>query len=179
MHIRSATAADATAIAAIYAHHVAHGTASYDTEARSEAATAAMIADHLARSWPFLVSTAPDGTITGFAYASQFKPRAGYRWTCEDSIYIHPDHQRQGIGRRLLDALVAAAEQCGFRTMVAGIGGGEPASVALHAASGFAFAGRLAGMGWKHGRWLDTIYMQRTMGAGTGRPAGTPPGPKA
>jgi phosphinothricin acetyltransferase len=176
MLIRSATTTDASAVAAIYAHHVAHGTASYDTEARSVEATAVLIEDHRTRGWPFLVAAAADGTVAGFAYAAQFKPRAGYSWTCEDSIYIHPDYLRQGLGRRLLEAVVAAAEQCGFRTMVAGIGGAEPASVAVHAACGFVHAGRLTGMGWKQGRWLDTIYMQRTLGAGTGQPAGALPG---
>lgn len=176
MKIRPATTADAPAIAAIYAYHVAHGTGSYDTDARSIDATAALVGDHNARSWPFLVAEGADGAITGYAYASQFKPRAGYAWTCEDSIYIHPDHQGQGVGRELLDALVTAAETAGFRTMVAVIGGAEPASVALHGACGFTHAGRLAGMGWKHGRWLDTIYMQRALGDGTSSPPGSMPG---
>jgi L-amino acid N-acyltransferase YncA len=176
MHIRPATIADAAAIAAIYAHHVEHGTASYDTEPRGVAATAALIADHDAWGWPFIVAGMLANSIAGYAYASQFKPRAGYAWTCEDSIYIHPDHQGQGVGRALLTALVTAAERCGFRNMVAGIGGAEPASVALHAACGFVHAGRLAGMGWKQGRWLDTIYMQRMLGEGTATPPGAVPG---
>jgi L-amino acid N-acyltransferase YncA len=175
MLIRHATPADAPAIAAIYAHHVAHGTGSYDTEPRSVDTTAALIADHAAQGWPFLVAEV-NSIIAGYAYAFQFKPRAGYSWTCEDSIYVHPDHQGQGVGKALLDALVATAEAAGFRTMVAVIGGAEPASVALHAACGFAHAGRLNGMGWKHGRWLDTIYMQRALGEGTASPPGTVPG---
>lgn len=177
MNIRPATPADAPVIAAIYAHHVAHGTASYDTEARSVEATAAMIADHAARGWPFLVATV-EGDVAGYAYAGQFRPRAAYAWACENSIYVAPGQQGRGIGKRLLAALVEQAEACGFRTMVAVIGGAEPASIALHAACGFAHIGRLAGMGWKQDRWLDTVYMQRTLGDGTTRPAGNPPGQK-
>lgn len=161
---------DAAAIAAIYAHHVAHGTASYDTEPRSVDTTAALIADHCARGWPFLVARSKDGGVLGYAYASQFRPRAAYAWACEDSIYVGAASQRRGVGRVLLEALLIAAEAAGFRTMVAVIGGAEPASVALHAACGFTHAGRLAGMGWKHDRWLDTVYMQRALGDGTASP---------
>lgn len=175
MEIRPATAADASAIAAIYAHHVAHGTASYDIEARSVDATARLVSDHIQRGWPFLVGVI-DGAVAGYAYASQFRPRAAYAWACEDSVYIHSDYQGQGVGKALLSDLVTASEAAGFRTMVAVIGGAEPASVALHAACGFAHAGRLAGMGWKHGRWLDTIYMQRALGDGTNSPPGPMPG---
>jgi L-amino acid N-acyltransferase YncA len=168
--IQPASIDDATAVAAIYAHHVAHGTASYDTGPRSIAATGALIAEHLSKGWPFLAAYDADGEILGYAYASQFRPRPAYAWACEDSIYVAPAAQGRGVGRTLLDALLAAAEDSGFRTMVAVIGGGEPASVALHAACGFAHAGRLAGMGWKHGRWLDTVYMQRSLGHGTASP---------
>ena len=168
--IEPAMPGDAAAIAAIYAHHVAHGTASYDTEPRSVDTTAALIADHRARGWPFLVARSEDGGVLGYAYASQFRPRAAYAWACEDSIYVDPAGQRRGVGRVLLEALLIAAEAAGFRTMVAVIGGAEPASVALHAACGFTHAGRLAGMGWKHGRWLDTVYMQRALGDGTASP---------
>lgn len=175
MHIRPARLADAAAIAAIYAHHVAHGTASYDTAPRSDAATEAMIADHLTHRWPFLVAE-HGRAVAGYAYASQFRPRAAYAWACEDSVYVDPAYHGQGVGRALLTALVGAAQTGGFRTMVAVIGGAEPASVALHTACGFAHIGRLAGMGWKHGRWLDTIYMQRSLGPGTSCPPGTIPG---
>lgn len=164
--IAPATPDDASAIASIYAHHVARGTGTYDIEPRSTAATAALIGEHRAKAWPFLVARDSDGIILGYAYASQFRPRPAYRWTCEDSIYVAPSAQGRGVGRALLDALVVAAENSGFRTMVAVIGGGEPASVALHAACDFAHAGRLAATGWKHGRWLDTVYMQRALGEG-------------
>jgi len=161
---------DAPTIAAIYAHHVAHGTASYDTEPRSIAATEGLIAEHRAKGWPFLAARDAEGALLGYAYASQFRPRAAYAWACEDSIYIAPAAQGRGVRRALLDALLAAAAASGFRTMVAVIGGAEPASVALHAACGFTHAGRLTGMGWKHGRWLDTVYMQRSLGDGMASP---------
>lgn len=99
MHIESATAEGAAAIAAIYAHHVAHGTASYDTEPRSVEATGAIIRDQAARGWPYLVAR-DDGKIAGYAYASQFRPRAAYAWACEDSIYVHPDAQGRGLAKR-------------------------------------------------------------------------------
>jgi len=175
MKIRSATRADAEGIAAIYAHHVAHGTASYDTEARSMAATAALITDHAAAGWPCLVAC-DDAAVIGYAYASQFRPRAAYAWACENSIYIHPDAQGRGAGKALLNALVEAATAAGFRTMVAVIGGAEPASIALHQACGFHHAGRMAGMGWKQNRWLDTVYMQRPLGPGMASPPGPLPG---
>lgn len=175
MFIRPATSVDAAAIAAIYAHHVAHGTGSYDLEPRSEAATAAMIGDYRACGWPFLLAEV-DGAVAGYAYAAQFRPRAAYAWACEDSVYIGPDHQGQGVGKALLGAVIAAAEAAGFRTMVAVIGGAEPASIALHAACGFAHIGRLTGMGWKHGRWLDSVHMQRALGTGTACPPGNAPG---
>jgi phosphinothricin acetyltransferase len=168
--IEPATPDDAHAIASIYAHHVERGTASYDTEARSVAATAALISEHRAKRWPFLVARSADGGVAGYAYAGQFRPRPAYAWACENSIYIAPAQQGRGIGRALLEALLAAAEAAGFRTMVAVIGGAEPASIALHAACGFAHSGRLAAMGWKHGRWLDTVYMQRALGAGPASP---------
>ncbi len=167
--IRSATPADAPALVAIYAHHVAHGTASFDTEAPPAAVMADKIAKHLAHGWPFLVAEV-DGAVAGYAYASQFRPRPAYAHACEDSIYIAPGHQGQGVGRSLLTELVVRAETAGFRQMLAVIGGGEPASVALHAALGFAQAGRMRSVGRKFGRWLDTVYMQRALGDGDATP---------
>jgi L-amino acid N-acyltransferase YncA len=167
--IRLATTGDAAAVAAIYAHHVAHGTASFDTEPRSTADMAAKISDCADRGWPFLVAER-DGNRVGYAYATQFRDRPAYRTTCENSIYLDPAHLGQGIGTRLLDALIEAATEAGFRQMIAVIGGAEPASVALHARAGFAEAGRMRAVGRKHGRWLDTLYMQRSLGAGDSVP---------
>jgi L-amino acid N-acyltransferase YncA len=167
--IRNANETDAAAIAAIYAHHVAHGTGSFDTEPRSIADTAAKIGECTRRGFPFLV--AADGSqILGYAYATQFRDRPAYSNTCEDSIYIDPGHTGKGVGKALLLALMAAAEKAGFRQMIAVAGGGEPASIALHMACGFEHAGRMRSVGHKFGRWLDTVYMQRPLGVGDRTP---------
>jgi phosphinothricin acetyltransferase len=161
--IRDATEADAAAVAAIYAHHVHHGTASYDVEAPSVEDTRAKIRRIAAAGWPFLVAD-DDGEAAGYAYATQLRDRAAYRFTCENSIYVRHDRARRGIGKALLDALCARAAEFGFRQMIAVIGGAEPASIALHERCGFAIVGRLREVGFKHGRWLDTVYMQRGLG---------------
>ena len=167
--IRPAQSADSAAIAAIYAHHVRHGTATFDTVPRSTEDMAERIAQADARGWPFLVAEA-DGVPVGYAYATPFRDRPAYAATCENSIYIAADRIGQGIGKTLLAALLVAAEQAGFRQMIAVIGGGEPASVALHQSLGFAPAGRMRSVGRKFGRWLDTVYMQRALGAGDSAP---------
>ena len=161
-------------MAAIYAHHVAHGTASFDTIPRSQAETATKIADCDERGWPFLVAE-DDGEVVGYAYATQFRDRPAYLSTCENSIYMAASHIGQGVGRALLAALLDEAERAGFRQMVAVIGGAEPASVALHAKAGFVEAGRMKSVGRKFGRWLDTLYMQKALGPGdTQGPVGEP-----
>lgn len=163
--VRAVRPNDSASIAAIYGHHVAHGTASFDTKARSETETAARIAECDNNGWPFLVAEA-GGKVVGYAYATQFRDRPAYRSTCENSVYIHPDAIGQRVGSQLLDALVEAATSAGFRQMIAVIGGAEPASVALHSKAGFVEAGRMRSVGRKHGRWLDTVYMQLSLGAG-------------
>jgi len=160
--IRPVRPDDAASIAAIYAHHVLHGTATFDTEPPEVAAWREKIASIAARGWPFVVAE-QDGAVAGYAYATQFRDRPAYAETCENSIYLAPDHIGRGIGSRLLPALVEAAHQSGFRQMIAVIGGSEPASVALHAKCGFVHAGRMIGVGRKFGRMLDTIYMQRAL----------------
>jgi phosphinothricin acetyltransferase len=168
--LRVAVPDDAPDIAVIYAHHVLHGTASYETVPPTPDAMREKINVIAARGWPFLVACDSE-RLVGYAYATQFRDRPAYAYACEDSIYIAADRTGQGIGRILLSGLMASGTQCGFRQMVAVIGGAEPASVALHAASGFRHAGRLSAMGWKAGRWLDTVYMQIALGAGaTTRP---------
>ncbi|WP_257557654.1 GNAT family N-acetyltransferase [Sphingobium sp. CFD-2] len=163
--VRKATVGDAAAIAAIYAHHVLHGTASYELVPPSVAETVARIERVTVRGWPFFAAC--DGAeVVGYCYATQFRDRPAYAYACENSIYVAQDRRGGGIGRALLDALLDAAGAFGFRQMVAVIGGGEPASVALHAACGFRQVGRLTGMGWKAGRWLDTVYMQIALGGG-------------
>ncbi|WP_232496197.1 GNAT family N-acetyltransferase [Novosphingobium kaempferiae] len=167
LSVRSATIGDAEAIAAIYAHHVLHGTATYEVVPPTEDETAEKILTVTDRNWPFLVACDAD-QVVGYAYATQFRDRPAYAYACENSIYVAHDRRGGGIGKLLLKTLLEACEARGFRRMVAVIGGAEPASVALHGSCGFEHAGRLTGMGWKAGRWLDTVYMQIALGGGTG-----------
>ena len=161
--VRDVTETDAAEIAAIYAHHVLHGTASYEVDPPAVEDTLAKIRRVTEPGWPFLVAEV-DGRVAGYAYATQFRDRAAYRFTCEDSIYVNAEIVGRGIGTALLDALLGRSAEFGFRTMVAVIGGAEPASVALHAKCGFVQAGHLKAVGFKFGRWLDNIYMQRSLG---------------
>ena len=167
--IRDARESDAAAIAVIYAHHVLHGTATYDVEPPSAEDMIAKIRAVEAAGWPYIVDV-EDGEVAGFAYATQIRDRAAYAWTAEDSLYVHPDQRGKGVGTSLLDELCRRAEACGFRQMIGVIGGAEPASVRVHARCGFREVGRAYGVGWKHGRWLDNIYMQRALGKGSREP---------
>jgi L-amino acid N-acyltransferase YncA len=160
--VRAATPGDAAAVQAIYAFHVAHGTASFDTEAPDTGFWRDKIAQVRAKGWPFLAAER-DGEVVGHAYATQFRDRAAYAHTCENSIYVADEARGQGVGSTLLAALVAAARASGFEQMIAVIGGGEPASVALHEKLGFAHAGRMHNVGYKFGRKFDTVYMQRDL----------------
>jgi phosphinothricin acetyltransferase len=163
--IRPASAGDADAIAAIYSHHARTGTASFDDEGWLSSVPSTKIAAAESGRWPFLVAE-QDGTLLAYAYAAPFRDRPGYAFTCENSIYVHPQHLDRGIGRALLAELIRAAEEAGFRQMIAVIGGAEPASVTLHRAAGFREAGRMHAVGRKFGHWLDTLYMQRPLGPG-------------
>ena len=160
--IRAATTADAEAIAAIYAHHVLHGTASFDTDPPGADFWRDKIESIVDKGWPLQIAEI-DAQVVGYAYATQFRDRPAYAHTCEDSIYIAPERTGQGIGTALLAALVGAAKAYGFEQMIAVIGGAEPASAALHAKAGFVEAGRMRGVGRKFGRTLDTLYMQRAL----------------
>jgi phosphinothricin acetyltransferase len=124
----------------------------------------------LAKGYPYLVAEAA-GAVAGYAYAGPYRDRPAYRWSVEDSIYVAPAFHRKGIGGLLLARLVADAEQRGFRQMIAVIGdSAQTASIALHAAAGFALIGTLRSVGFKHRRWLDTVLMQRPLGEGDGAP---------
>jgi phosphinothricin acetyltransferase len=162
--IRAATAADAAAIAGVYAPHVLTGTASFETEAPTPAEMAARMARVRDRGWPWLVAAA-DGEILGYAYAAQFRDRAAYARTCENSVYVNAAAHRRGVGRALLLALCDAARAAGFREVIAviGDGSGNTASLRLHAACGFREAGKLTNVGCKFGRWLDVAYMQKSL----------------
>ena len=170
MKITLATLADVPAITAIYAHHVLHGTASFETEPPGEEEMAARLAKVLDAGSPWLVARSASGEVVGYAYASQFRDRPAYRFACENSIYVRHDLRGSGIGTALLAALIEAVTRGGYRQMIAVIGGAEQASAALHARAGFVRAGQLRSTGRKHGRWLDTLYMQLALGEGDQTP---------
>lgn len=167
--IAVATQADAADIAAIYAHHVKNGVATFELAPPDAAEIARRIAKVRDASHPWLVAR-QDGGLVGYAYAAPFHARPAYAFTCEDSIYLAHDRLGQGIGTALLGALLPAAEAAGFRQMIALIAGEETPSLALHRRFGFAEAGRMRGVGRKHGRWLDVITLQRALGLGDGAP---------
>lgn len=169
IEVRAAVVADAASVADIYAAHVRDGTASFDTVPRSIEDTVAKISECVERGWPFIVAE-QDGSVVGYAYATQFRDRAAYTYSCENSIYVKADLRGQGVGRLLLAELLVGSEQAGFRQMIAVIGGGEPASVGLHSSLGFEHAGRMRSVGRKFGKWLDTFYMQIALGEGDGTP---------
>jgi len=162
LRIRDVLETDTEAVHAIYSHHVLHGTASFDLEPPPLSAIADKVAWIMGENWPFLIAEA-GGSVAGYAYVTQFRDRAAYRFTAENSIYVHPAHIGRGIGKALLEALLERTAAQGFRTMIAVIGGAEPASIALHAGCGFAEVGRMSGVGWKKERWLDSVYMQRDL----------------
>jgi L-amino acid N-acyltransferase YncA len=166
--------ADLDAITEIYADAVKNGTSSYELEPPTRAEMAARFETLAAGGFPYLAAESA-GRIVGYAYAGPFRPRPAYRFVVENSIYIAPDAKGRGLGRLLLERLIAEAERRGFRQMIAVIGDGHPqsASVKLHERMGFRHGGRLEGSGYKHGRWLDTTFMQLSMNGG----AGTPPDP--
>lgn len=159
MNIRDVEESDAAAVAGIYAHHVLTGTASYDYEPPPLDFHLRKIRRITAAGWPFLVAE-ERGELLGYAYLTQFRDRDGYRFTAEDSIYVRSDVMGRGLGFALLTTLMARGSDFGFRTVIAVIGGAEPASIALHAKCGFSEVGLLKAVGWKHDRWLDSVYMQ-------------------
>jgi L-amino acid N-acyltransferase YncA len=168
--LRAAAAADLPAITAIYAHHVLHGTGSFELEPPDQAEMRRRREEVLDRGLPYLVAVREE-VIVGFAYAGAYRPRPAYRFTVEDSIYVRADCSGQGIGRRLLDALIEACEQKGARQMIAVIGdAANSGSIRVHAAAGFSRGGLLPGLGWKFGRWLDVVLMQRALGPGDTQP---------
>ena len=168
--IRPAEAADMTAIAEIYAHHVLYGMASFETEAPGVEEMERRRASLVGLGYPYLVA-AQGGAVTGYAYAGPYRPRAAYRDTVENSVYVRPHALRIGIGSRLLAALIEACEARGFRQMVAVVGdSANDPSIQLHERHGFRLAGTLYSVGYKHGRWLDSVLLQRQLGAGDTTP---------
>lgn len=166
--IRPAISADLDAITDIYADAVRNGTASYELEPPTRAEMGARFETLGTGGFPYLVAESA-GRVVGYAYAGPFRPRPAYRFVVENSVYVAPDAKGRGVGRLLLERLIAEAEKLGFRQMIAVIGDGHPgsASVKLHERIGFRHSGRLEGSGYKHGRWLDTTFMQLSMNGGT------------
>jgi phosphinothricin acetyltransferase len=164
--LRDARPDDLPAITAIYAHHVLSGTASFETEPPGETEMRERFEAITGRGLPYLVAER-GGRVAGYAYASLYRARFAYRYTLEDSIYVDPACARAGIGGALLARLIAACEAVGARQLVAVIGGSDNAgSIRLHAAHGFEPVGVLRAAGWKHGRWVDSVLMQRALGPG-------------
>ncbi|HZD88672.1 MAG TPA: GNAT family N-acetyltransferase [Pseudolabrys sp.] len=169
--LRPATPADIPAITRIYAHAVETGTASFELTPPDEAEMARRMAALIDGGFPYLAAEL-DGALAGYAYAGPYRPRPAYRFTLEDSIYIAPAAQGRGVGRTLLPALIDASTARGFRQMIAVIGdSAQAASIALHARAGFYYVGTLPNTGFKFGRWLDTVLMQRALGPGAATPA--------
>jgi L-amino acid N-acyltransferase YncA len=164
--IRPAGPGDVAAITRIYGEAVANGTASFEIEPPPEAEMARRLEALMAKNFPYVVA-ARAGVVAGYAYAGPYQTRPAYRWSVEDSVYVAPEFQRQGLGRLLLAHLVADAEARGFRQMIAVIGDSANAgSIELHAAAGFRRIGAVQSVGFKHGRWLDCVLMQRPLGRG-------------
>jgi len=168
MVLRPATAADFAAIQSIYAHHVLHGLASFEEEPPAVEELRRRFDEVRARGLPYLVAER-EGEVAGYGYCSLYRTRSGYRHTLEDSIYVREGLHRRGIGKLLLAELIARAEQLGYRQMIAVIGdSAQTPSIALHASLGFLRAGTLRSVGFKLGRWVDTVLMQRPLGSGDG-----------
>ncbi len=164
--IRPSEPRDVSSIATIYDWNVRHGTGTFELDAPDEAETVRRRDDVLAKGLPWLVAECR-GRVVGYAYANPFRPRRAYRFCLEDSIYLAPDAQGQGVGRPLLAELIARCEARGARQMLAVIGdSANRASIGLHRALGFKPVGLLAASGWKFERWLDVVIMQRALGPG-------------
>ncbi len=164
--VRPSTPADLEALRDIYAHAVTHGTGTFELEVPEMAEMARRRDDVLAKGLPWLVAE-QGGLLLGYAYANHFRPRPAYRFSVEDSVYLHPDAQGRGIGRALLAELVARCQAAGARQMLAVIGDSDNhGSIGVHRALGFEPCGVLRAVGWKFGRWLDVVLMQRALGAG-------------
>jgi phosphinothricin acetyltransferase len=164
MIVRAAADDDAEALAAIYGHHVLHGFGTFEEIAPSAAEMAQRRRAVAEKGLPYLVAE-DAGRVLGFAYAAPFRPRAAYRYTAEDSVYVAPDALRRGVGRTVLSAVLDACASKGYRQMLALIGdSGNAGSIGLHEALGFAHVGTMRDVGHKAGRWVDVVVMQKALG---------------
>ncbi|MBU8974637.1 GNAT family N-acetyltransferase [Lysobacter sp. MMG2] len=166
LRIRAAVVADLPAITALYAQEVRDHVATYEYDEPDAAEMARRWQAVVAQGYPYLVAER-NGVFAGYAYVSSYRTREGYRWTVEDTVYVHPDHVGRGVGRALLQRLIDDCTALGLRQMVAVVGDvTNLASIALHEKLGFRTVGVFQGLGRKHGRWLDTVQMQRALGKG-------------
>lgn len=166
--IRACEEPDIGAVREIYACYVRCTLISFEIEPPGRGERAARRRNLIAAGYPYFVAER-DGEILGYACASAYRPRPAYRYTAENSVYVRRGHARQGVGRRLMEALIAACERKGLRQMVAVIGdGANETSIAFHASLGFVRIGTLRSAGWKFGRWADIVLMQRPLGIGGG-----------
>ena len=166
LQLRPAQAGDIAAVAAIYGHHVLHGLASFEIAAPSVDEMRRRFETITGAGYPYLVAIENE-RLLGYAYASAFRTRPAYRYTVEDSVYIDPACTGRGIGQRLLEAIIGACTQANFRQMIAVIGdSANHASIGLHRACGFDRLSVFVGTGFKYGRWVDTVFMQRALGDG-------------
>jgi L-amino acid N-acyltransferase YncA len=174
MSVRPATAADAPALAELYAHHVLNGAGTFEEIPPGVTEMEVRLHNVRARGLPWVVAEEA-GRLLAFAYAAPYRLRSAYRYAVEDSVYVAPDAQRRGLGRATLQRVIEDCEALGMRRMVAVIGDSANAgSHALHAALGFVPAGVLPAVGYKQGRWLDVVLMQRPLNGGD---AGAPLAP--
>ena len=166
LSIRPATTADIPAITRIYDHAVRHGTASFELEPPDEAEMAQRMRALLNSGFPYLTAES-GGDLLGYAYAGHYRTRPAYRFSVEDSIYVARQAQRRGVGSALLQALIVESEKRGFRQMLAVIGdSANTPSIELHRGAGFRMVGAFENAGFKFGRWLDSVMMQRALGPG-------------
>ena len=177
--VRPVAEADFTAIQSIYAHHVLHGLASFEEVAPGVAEMRRRADEVLARGLPYVVAVL-EGSVVAYGYCSPYRARSAYRHVLEDSVYVRDGLQGRGLGRAVLAVLIERCEALGYRQLIAVIGdSANTGSISLHAALGFIRVGTLRSVGWKFGRWIDSVYMQRPLGTGDGAPpvekATTPP----
>ena len=166
LEIRPTTVADLPSVTEIYAHEVREGTATFELVPPDLAEMTRRFQALMDGGFPYLVAEL-DGSVAGYAYASSYRPRPAYRFTVENSVYLRPATHRRGIGRQLLERLIAECERRGFRQMIAVIGDStNAATIGVHARCGFQMIGTHPGVGLKFGRWLDTVMMQRELGDG-------------
>jgi L-amino acid N-acyltransferase YncA len=166
VEIRPAREADIAAVTGIYAYHVLHGLATFEVEPPSLAEMTRRYQSLIGKGYPYFVATLND-VVRGYAYAGSYRDRPGYRHTVENSVYVEHTHVGRGIGRPLLDAVIHQSEQLGYRQMLAVIGdSANIASIRLHEQCGFTLTGTFRAVGHKHGRWVDTVLMQRALGLG-------------